>query len=167
MKKHLPARILRAAGRLLLLAGAIFDLGLIALFVYGLIYRSQHPDVSYAALAEKTNLAIEPSAIGQLHPILAVAVTIFLILIALGIILLIASIYNRHMRNIVSRIAKFLHITIFSTELLLTLITWVIATIILLFIFPVASVVTFFCLAINELLFIFAWGAYGQPKYKI
>jgi hypothetical protein len=48
-----------------------------------------------------------------------------------------------------------------------TLLAWTIATLLLFFTIPVASIVTTFAFIINELLFIFAWGAYGQPNYKI
>jgi hypothetical protein len=75
--------------------------------------------------------------------------------------------YNNSMRRFLVKFAKFLKIQIISAELLCTFIAWTISTVLLIFTFPFLSIFSLFAFIINELLFVFAWGAYGQPNYKI
>ena len=170
MKNHLFARVLRAAGRLLLFVGAVFDLGLIALAIYAIIYRIYHPNESIPDLFGATPVsdAVRTTTnTGNPNPVLTIAITVGAILFTLALIILAARIYNNSLRKYIAKLAKFFHITIFGAEVVFSLIIWTLATIILLFIFPVASIITIFALIATELCFIFAWTAYGQPNYKL
>ncbi len=166
MKKHLLARCLRAGGRLLLLVGGIFGFGMIIVTVYSLIYRAQHPEsIADAPVTPIPAPTVEHPA--DANPAIIIATTIFAIALAVGLIIVIARMYNNSMRRLIGRIAKLLRIQIISAELLCTFIIWTIATVLLIFIFPILSIFSLFAFIINELLFVFAWGAYGQPNYKI
>ncbi len=170
MKNNLFARVLRASGRLLLFVGAVFDLGLIALAIYAIIYRINHPsetipDIFGVVPAQTASGEATPGV--NLNPALNIAITIGAIILTLALIIIAARIYNNSLRKYIAKLAKFFHITIFGAEIVFSLIVWTLATIILLFIFPAASVVTIFALIITELCFIFAWTAYGQPNYKL
>ena len=170
MKNHLFARVLRAAGRLLLFVGAVFDLGLIALAIYAIIYRINHPNEAVPDLFGATPVSdtVRTSAeTGNTNTALTITITVAAILFTLFLIYIAARIYNNSIRKYIAKLAKLFHITIFSAETLFTLIVWALATIILLFIFPTASIVTIFALIITELCFTFAWTAYGQPNYKL
>jgi len=170
MKNHLFARVLRAAGRLLLFVGAVFDLGLITLAIYAIIYRIYHPNESVpdifgaTPISDTVRTAAEE---GNVNPVLNVIIAVGAILFMLALVILAARIYNNSLRKYIGKLAKLFHITIFGAEVVFTLIIWTLATIILLFIFPVASIITIFALIITELCFIFAWTAYGQPNYKL
>lgn len=170
MKNNLFARCLRAAGRLLLFVGAVFDLGLIALAVYAIIYRINHPGETVPDLFGATpvsDVVRTTAEEGGINPALNVALTIGAVLFMVALVLLAARIYNNSLRKYIGKLAKLFHISIFGAEVVFTLIIWALASIILLFIFPVASIVTAFVLIITELCFIFAWIAYGQPNYKL
>ncbi len=165
MKKHLLARCLRAGGRLLLLVGTIFGFGMIIVAVYSLIYRAQHPETVVDAPVTPIS-APEVSATND-NPVVVVITTVFAILLAIGLLVVIARMYNNSMRRFLVGFAKFLKIQIISAELLCTFIAWTVATVLLIFTFPLLSIFALFAFIINELLFVFAWGAYGQPNYKI
>ncbi|MBR5418873.1 hypothetical protein IK110_01320 [Candidatus Saccharibacteria bacterium] len=166
MKKHLFARCLRAGGRLLLLVGAVFGFGMIVVSIYSLIYHAQHPEsVTEKAIVPIQAPAVTPAEEG--NPTTAIITTIVAVALALALIIVIARMYNNSMRRFIVKFAKFLKIQIISAELLCTFITWTVATILLIFTFPILSIFSLFAFIINELLFVFAWGAYGQPNYKI
>ena len=165
MKKHLLARCLRAGGRLLLLVGAVFGFGMIIVSVYSLIYHAQHPEIAeYTPVTPVAAPEVKPT---DSNPVLTVITTIFAVLLALALVVVIARMYNNSMRRFLVKFAKFLKIQIISAELLCTFIAWTIATVLLIFTFPFLSIFSLFAFIINELLFVFAWGAYGQPNYKI
>lgn len=170
MKNNLFARVLRAAGRLLLFVGAVFDLGLIALAIYAIIYRINHPNETIPDLfgatpvSDTVRTTVETS---DPNPALTITITIAAILFTLFLIFIAARIYNNSIRKYVAKLAKLFRISIFSAETLFTLIVWALATVILLFIFPTASIIAIFALIITELCFTFAWTAYGQPNYKL
>jgi hypothetical protein len=165
MKKHLLARCLRAGGRLLLLVGAVFGFGMIIVSVYSLIYHAQHPEIAeYTPVTPVAAPEVKPT---DGNPVLTVITTIFAVLLALALIVVIARMYNNSMRRFLVKFAKFLKIQIISAELLCTFIAWTISTVLLIFTFPFLSIFSLFAFIINELLFVFAWGAYGQPNYKI
>lgn len=88
-------------------------------------------------------------------------------LAALGLIALIVKLYNNHMRTIIARLAHLFKAQIFTVEVIGTLIAWTIATLSVALIIPAFAILATFAFIINELLFIFAWGAYGQPNYRI
>jgi len=166
MKKHLLARCLRAGGRLLLLIGAVFGFGMIIVSIYSLIYHAQHPEQS-APSAVTPIPSPEVTAPDNGNPATTIITTIVAITLALALIIIIARMYNNSMRRFIDRFAKFLKIQIISAELLCTFVAWTVTTILLIFTFPVLSIFSLFAFIINELLFVFAWGAYGQPNYKI
>lgn len=165
MKKHLLARSMRAGGRLLLLVGAIFGFGMIIVSIYSLIYRAQHPEAPQAPVTPVPAPSVSQPA--ESNPVTTIITTIVAVALALALIIVIARMYNNSMRNVIAKIAKLLKIKIISTELLCTFVTWTVATVLLIFVFPIISIFSLFAFIINELLFVFAWGAYGQPDYKI
>jgi hypothetical protein len=150
---------------LLLLVGGVFGFGMIIVSIYTLVYRAQHPET----IASTPVTPIPAPAVNSTdnNPTLTVITTIVAIALALALIYVIARMYNNSMRRFLVKFAKFLKIQIISAELLCTFIAWTIATVLLIFTFPVLSVFSLFAFIINELLFVFAWGAYGQPNYKI
>lgn len=166
MKNHLFARIMRASGRLLLFVGAIFGFGLTFVSIYSFIDHLNHPEVHNAPV-RMYDMPITGVALEQSDPFATIAITIASITLALILLWIIAKIYNKHMRNIIARLARLFHAQIFTVEIVSTLIVWTVATLYLVFTIPFLSIVTIFAFLINELLFIFAWGAYGQPNYKI
>ena len=165
MKKHLLARSMRAGGRLLLLVGAIFGFGMIIVSIYSLIYRAQHPEAPQAPVTPVPAPSVSQPT--ESNPVTTIITTIVAVALALALIIVIARMYNNSMRNVIAKIAKLLKIKIISTELLCTFVTWTVATVLLIFVFPIISIFSLFAFIINELLFVFAWGAYGQPDYKI
>lgn len=165
MKKHLLARSMRAGGRLLLLVGAIFGFGMIIVSIYSLIYRAQHPEAAQTPVTPIPAPSVNHPT--ESNPVATIITTIVAVTLALALIIVIARMYNNSMRNVIAKIAKILKIKIISTELLCTFVTWTVATILLIFVFPILSIFSLFAFIINELLFVFAWGAYGQPDYKI
>ena len=166
MKNHLFARIMRASGRLLLFVGAIFGFGLTFMTIYQYFYRLNHPDqppvIVHAIQGVNSGTVFDIP-----NPYLVAAITAGSIVLAGILIYIIAKIYNRNMRSIIARLARLFHAQIFTVELVSTGIVWTIATLFLVFTIPFLSIATIFAFIINELLFIFAWGAYGQPNYKI
>lgn len=166
MKRNLLARGLRASGRLLLFAGIMFSLGMTFIKVYIYFYSLQHPGEAVKPISflpeEQTGAALSSQ-----DAFTTIVVTTLGVLAAAVLIAIIVKIYNKHMRNAIARLAKLFHAQIFTVEVVSTLLAWTIATLLLFFTIPVASIVTTFAFIINELLFIFAWGAYGQPNYKI
>lgn len=166
MKRYLFARILRASGRLMLFAGTMLGLGLAAIHVYLFVYRllNHEPTIQPIGLIpNKTTGAIYDSP----NTATTIVTATISIIVAIGLIALIAKIYNNHMRQIIARIARLFKAQIFTIEVVGTLIAWTITVLSMAPILPAASIVATFAFIINELLFVFAWGAYGQPNYKI
>ncbi|MBR3323179.1 hypothetical protein IKG13_03930 [Candidatus Saccharibacteria bacterium] len=166
MKNHLFARIMRASGRLLLFVGAVFGFGLTFLAAYQVIHRLIHPGETFAPL-RITETATTGAAVEQGNPYMTIAITIGSVILALFLLGVIARIYNRSMRNIIAKLARLFHAQIFTVEIVSTGIVWTICTLLLVFTIPFLSIITIFAFIVNELLFILAWGAYGQPNYKI
>jgi hypothetical protein len=166
MKNHLFARIMRASGRLLLFVGIIFSLGLALYKVYSIIYFTNHPDAPRGPLIPTQNAATG-AALDQPVSYVTVLIGIAATVLAVLLLYIVATVYNRNIRGLIGRLARLFHAQIFTVEIVTTLITWTIATLLLAFIIPLLSIITIFAFIINELLFIFAWGAYGQPNYKI
>jgi len=164
--KRFFARALRASGRLLLFTGAMLGIGLTAINVYLYFYRLNNPDVSFEPiqiLPQETTGAVYNSP----NPTAAFITATISIVAALGLAALIAAIYNGHMRSIIARVARLFKAQIFTIEIIGTGIAWTITTLLLAFFVPAAAIVATFAFIVNELLFIFAWGIYGQPNYVI
>lgn len=167
MKHNLFARIMRASGRLLLFAGIIFSFGLTFYKVYSLIYFASHPDAPHNTQLIPTQNAATGAALNQSINFPTVLVGIAAVVLAIFLAYIVATVYNRNIRGLIRRLAHLFHAQIFTVEIVATLIAWTLATLLLVFTIPLLSIVTIFAFIINELLFIFAWGAYGQPNYKI
>lgn len=166
MKNYLFARILRASGRLLLFAGAIFAFGLTLISIYLFFYNLNHPEQTVSPIKVTENVNVVTS-LPQNDIFLSIVITVSSVVLACFLLWLVARIYNRNMRSIIGRLARLFKAQIFTVEVVSALLVWTIATLLLVFTIPFLSIVTIFAFIINELLFIFAWGAYGQPNYKI
>jgi len=166
MKKHLFARILRASGRLLLFVGAALGFGLTFVEIYLFFFNLFNPEKT-SQLIVIINGENVPSTTdnGEFFPTFAATTACVLgVIILLGII---AVLYNKYMRRIITKVAHLFRAQIFTVEIVATLIAWTVTTLLLACTIPMVSIVAIFAFLINELLFIFAWGAYGQPNYKI
>lgn len=166
MKRYLFARTLRASGRLLLFAGAMLGLGFAAIHIYLFFYRlfnNEPLTPTIQLLPQESTDAIYDNP-NTFATFITAAISV---IAALGLIVLITKLYNKHMRSIIARIARLFKAQIFTVEIISTLIAWTITVLSVAPIFPTASILATFAFIINELLFIFAWGAYGQPNYKI
>ena len=166
MKSYLLARTLRASGRLFLFAGATLSLGLTLINIYIYFYKLFNPDevITPVSLTENSSSG---AALTQSDPFITIVICVSSIVLACFLIWLIARIYNRNMRFFIVKLAHLFKAQIFTTEIISTLLVWTITTLLLAFTVPLLSIVSIFAFIINELLFIFAWGAYGQPNYKI
>lgn len=166
MKRYLFARILRASGRLLFFIGAMLGIGLTAINIYLFFYKLNNPNAvvePIQILPQETTGAVYDNP-NQAAIIVTTAISV---VVAIGLIALIASIYNGHMRSIIARLATLFKAQIFTVEIVGAGLAWTVATLLLAFFIPAAAIVTTFAFILNELLFIFAWGVYGQPNYKI
>ena len=155
---------MRATGRLLLFIGAMFSIGLVAINLYIAFYSLANPGKTPPLIASYTTTPTNTQNILSNND---TPTNILIVVISSLIIAIIIKIYNHHMRSIIARLARLLHIQIFSTEILSTMLAWTITTLLLAVLAPAASILSIFAFIINELLFIFAWGAYGQPNYKL
>ena len=170
MGKHLFARILRASGRLMLFVGAALGFGLTFVHIYLFFYNINHPEhVTQPIIItdETTTTTTASTAAESAGAVATVASNIFFILIAVVLVAIIIHIYNNHMRSLIRRLAKLFNVEIFTVEIASTIIAWTITTLLSIWLIPQASLVAIFAFIINELLFIFAWAAYGQPDYKL
>ncbi len=166
MKEHLFARLLRAGGRLLLFVGTILSIGIVLVQSYIFLHHLFNPNEPQKTVESIVQVTESASAgTYEVTPVRVIAIiACFAIVILLFI--LIAKIYNNHIRSIIERLAHLFHAKIFTVEIMSTLIVWTIATTYFLITLPEASVAMVLALIINELLFVLAWGAYGQPDYK-
>ena len=165
MKDHLFARLLRASGRLLLFTGAIISFGLVLINIYLYFRQLFNPTEAKQTIITITGADKVATAAAEMTPTRVVAIIACFVVVIL-LFVLIAKIYNNHIRRIIERTAHLFHAKIFTVEIVSTLIVWTIATLFFLITVPDISVATVFALIINELLFVIAWGAYGQPDYK-
>ena len=146
--------------------GAMLGLGLAAIHTYIFIQSLiNHETVSHPIrlLPHEATGAIYDAP----NTAAIIVTTTISVVVAIGLIALIAKIYNDHMRNIIARLARLFKVQIFTVEIIGTLIAWTITVLSIAPILPAASIIATFAFILNELLFIFAWGAYGQPNYKI
>ena len=166
MKEHLFARLLRAGGRLLLFVGTILGIGIVLVQSYIFLHHLFNPSepqktvqsiVQVAENASSTNYEVTPIRVIAIIACFAIVILLFM---------LIAKIYNNHIRSIIGKLARLFHAKIFTVEIMSTLIVWTIATTYFLITLPDASIAMVLALIVNELLFVLAWGAYGQPDYK-
>ena len=167
MKRYLFARTLRAAGRLLLFIGAMLALGLTALNIYFLFYKIAHPGFVLKPLQFSFINTLTIDEMAGFNQFAAYITAVTSILLAIALIILVAKVYNEHARNAIARIARLFRVQIFTVEVMGTIIAWTITVLLFAFFVPAAAIIATFMFIVNELLFIFAWGAYGQPNYKI
>ena len=147
-------------------AGAMLGLGLTALHIYLFFYRLANPSAQIGpahVLPESTSGAVYSNP----NPVASIVTVVLSVIVALGLIAVIIRLYNNGMRRIIARTARLFGVQIITVEIVGTLIAWTITILSLAFLVPAAAVIAAFAFIINELLFIFAWGAYGQPNYKI
>ncbi len=169
MKEHLFARICRVLGRFLLCVGSILLIGTIIMAIT--------PNHLGQKTAEESTLSRQSIAIIMTNPdpnTDNIATKIGLTTLSSVIIVSVAFVfifimrrYNADIRNIIKKIADFIHVDIHLTELILTLAVWSLVVLLTIIFAPSFSIMAFNALAINELLFIFAWTAYGCVKYTV
>ena len=165
-KRYFFPRAFRATGRLMFFAGAMLGLGLTVLHIYLFFYRLANPSAQIGpvhVLPESTAGAVYSNP----NPVASIVTIVLSVIVALGLIAVIIRLYNNGMRRIIARTARLFGVQIITVEIVGTLIAWTITILSLAFLVPAAAVIAAFAFIINELLFIFAWGAYGQPNYKI
>lgn len=167
MNRYVFARILRASGRLMLFAGAMLGLGLAAIQIYFYFYKLAHPEFAIKPVQIEIPVASGAETANTTNLFATIITTTISVIVAAALIALIAKLYNKHMRNIVVRLAKLFKAQIFTVEIVGTLIAWTLTILLMAPLIPAASIAATFAFIINEFLFIFAWGAYGQPNYKI
>lgn len=147
-------------------AGAMLGLGLTVLHIYLFFYRLANPSAQIGpvhVLTESTAGAVYSNP----NPVASIVTVVLSVIVALGLIAVIIRLYNNGMRRIIARTARLFGVQIITVEIVGTLIAWTITILSLAFLVPAAAIIAAFAFIINELLFIFAWGAYGQPNYKI
>lgn len=166
MKEHLFARLLRAGGRLLLLVGTILGIGIVLVQSYIFLHHLFNPSEPQKTVQSIVQVAEDASSVNyEVTPIRVIAIIACFAIVIL-LFLLIAKVYNNHIRSIIGKLARLFHAKIFTVEIMSTLIVWTIATTYFLITLPDASIAMVLALIVNELLFVLAWGAYGQPDYK-
>ena len=167
MKEHLFARLLRAGGRLLLFVGTILSIGIVLVQSYIFLHHLFNPSEPQKTVQSIIQVTEENASSGnyEVTPIRVIAIIACFAIVIL-LFMLIAKIYNNHIRSIIGKLARLFHAKIFTVEIMSTLIVWTIATTYFLITLPDASIAMVLALIVNELLFVLAWGAYGQPDYK-
>ncbi|MCQ2570949.1 MAG: hypothetical protein MJ154_01740 [Candidatus Saccharibacteria bacterium] len=166
MKRFLFARTLRASGRMLLFVGAMLSLGLTAVYTYLFFYRLNNQEAKFEPIQITMPEGVAENTVQSSNPYVAFITAIISVVLAIGLIAVIAKIYNGHIRSTIARIARLFKAQIFTVEIMSTLIVWTITTLYLAFFIPAGAIAATFAFIINELLFLFAWGSYGQPNYE-
>lgn len=146
----------------MLFIGFVIGFGLILIHIYLYIYSLLHPGETPATItiADSPLVISSDITMGQAFAGIGCCAVVIIIFA------LIAKIYNNRLRSIIVRLSHLFHCKIFTFEIVSTLIVWTISTLFFLITFPFISVFSLICLIINELLFVLAWGTYGQPDYK-
>ena len=142
-------------------------MGLIAIRIYLYFYSLANNGATVEPIQLTITDSVADATVRSTNIFAAIITTSISILLALALIALIAKIYNGHMRSIIARVARLFKVQIFTVEIIGTLIAWTITVLMFATLIPIASIIATFAFIINELLFIFAWGTYGQPNYKI
>jgi hypothetical protein len=145
----------------------MLGLGLIAIRIYLYFYSLANNGAAVEPIQLTITDSVADATVRSTNIFAAIITTSISILLALALIALIAKIYNGHMRSIIARAARLFKVQIFTIEIIGTLIAWTITVLMFATLIPIASIIATFAFIINELLFIFAWGSYGQPNYKI
>ena len=169
MQQHLFARICRVLGRFFLCIGAIFTTGSLLLAVAPSLFQLDHsPEtIQYYSLNNFfSNSCATSSASTTSNPALLI-LGLILTFAILAIFVLALKRYNHSIRHFIARLATQLRLSIHNTELLLTTFIWGILVIVAIAYLPIFAIPALVALAINDLLFIFAWTAYGCPVYVL
>ena len=156
------ARGLRLIGRALLAMGAIFVIGSSILAVNAIV----EDGVEIVVVAPNTPQIEE----GDFDYSVRTSNLVWLLLLMTAFVVgLVAAVkgLNRSMRAIIGKIAGFVRMPIFATELLLGALVWSLSIIILLFHLPVGAVLAGIFLATTEICFLLAWLFYGRKKYTL
>jgi hypothetical protein len=156
------AKGFRFVGRVLLAAGTILVAGAIAMMIYSLFGgwegSSVTPPPGFVPGDPSAPVGVRTSGLIW---------TVLLMILALVGLAFTFKRLNAFMRKTIKQIAGFVHANIFLTELALTGLVWLAASMILLFVLPVAAILTAVFLVINQLCFVLAWLCYGRKKYKL
>ena len=162
------ARACRFLARILLFTGVLACIGIATIS----IIQAFRPTPS-ASESTPTTSPISPSSVADniskssaaISPIFNAFITIVIILAALLCLLYLAYRYNSYARSLIAWIGRKLKLPIHFVELMLPLLFWTITTILLIPIFPIATIPVIFAFILNEFLFLLAWLAYGCPNY--
>ncbi len=168
-KKHLFARTCRVLGRFLLALGAVLCVAS-AIFAFAPLVnppKTEEADVVEETPANPYPVKLVKNPTTQNHSVAFILPSIIAVSIALFLLGISFRHYNRTIRNVIARIAKFSHLSISTTELTLSTLIWAIVNIIIFTTTPLFAILTFTAMIMNNLLFIFAWTAYGCPVYTI
>lgn len=172
MKKNLFARICRTLGRFLLALGTVFCIAEAAIALSPILLPSESNNPSTGGNPSSNNsfiLAPEPGVIEHSNLDLA-ALGVLGAVIGIAIIIIFALVmrsYNGSIRRIIAKTANFCHLQIHTTELILATLAWLIVTIGVFLTTPLNAILVLPVLIINDLLFVFAWVAYGCPEYTL
>lgn len=166
MKRFYFARTLRASGRMLLFVGTMLSVGLTAIYTYLFFYRLSNPDVKFEPIQITAPESVVENTVQSSNQYVSFITAAISVVLAIALLAVIAKIYNGHIRNTIARLARLFKAQILTIEIMSTLIMWTIATLYFSFFIPAAAIASTFAFIINELLFLFAWGAYGQPNYE-
>ena len=165
MNNHLFARLCRVAGRFLLCAGGISLVGSIALVIAPFLIDA---DSNQTSITHQPTIIIkEPAqpAANLIETLPYIIISVFLIALILIAIVIVMRKYNDDIRQCIGRLARLFRLSIQITELALTVFAWGAVVLLTAFHAPLFSIFALFLLIINELLFIFAWTAYGGKNY--
>lgn len=150
----------------MLFVGTVMGFGFLLLHIYTFCYNLQHPDAPIKALSDYHISTVTQATNGE-PTVISVLINILMVIFIIALFYIIARLYNRQIRSILRRLSNLFRLNIFTMELLCTAIAWTITALLVTISFPSLGIFAVIAFVINELLFIFAWEAYGQPKYKI
>ena len=167
-------RLCRFLGRITLFAGFILGIGICALLTIN-SFASKDGSSTIGDVAETTPL-VTPTSSEASHSFVAVIsqnqiaswfITGAIITATIIAVYYLAKKYNATIRTTIANIAKHLKSPIHMVELGLTLIIWSTVFAMLIFSFPLASIILIFPYIFNVLFFLFGWISYGMPDYKV
>ncbi len=169
MQQHLFARICRVLGRFFLCIGTIFATGSLLLAFAPSLFRLDHsPEtVQYYSLNNFFSSGCTTNSMDATNEPALLILGLILSLAILMIFVLALKHYNHNIRHLIARLAAHLRLNIHVAELIITTLIWGILAIVTLAFLPIFAIPALAALIINNLLFIFAWTAYGCPIYVL
>lgn len=158
------ARVFRFLGRVFLAIGAIFAAGFITLMLYEIFNEdvltstTPAPDIGVG------------TGVGGVTPSVRTSDLLWLVLIVGAMIVgtfVVMGRFNDFMRKTIKKVAGYIHVGIFQTEIALSALFWIIVIAILLIIFPIGGIFASFLFLLNLLFFLLAWLFYGRKPYVL